>query len=308
MTRTDLYEDLLLTFQTDFGALRGRFCRLGPTLDSILARHAYPTPVAALLGETMALASVLAGSLKYDGVFTLQIQAEGPVGLMVADVTSQGALRAYARHDEHRLAEALALGQGDASGLLGKGLLAFTVDQGAGMDRYQGLVELTGRSLSASALEYFRRSEQIDTAIRLAVRPPGKEGRGWRAGAVMIQRMPAGGGPIHALSPEQVRDRWETAQVLLDSLTDKELLDPALAPERLLYRLYHASGLVVHDARPLRDRCRCSRSRVAGTLASFPKQEILSMKDDKENQVVVTCEFCKTVYRFSDADLEELYV
>ena len=44
-----------------------------------------------------------------------------------------------------------------------------TIDQGGDMSRYQGLVALEGGGLEDAAHEYFLRSEQIPTRVRLAV-------------------------------------------------------------------------------------------------------------------------------------------
>jgi len=294
-------DDLLLSFQLTSGAFRGRLARLGGAIDGILAKHAYAPPVAALLAETVALAAVLAGALKYDGKFTLQAQGNGPVSLLVADVTSDGDLRGYARVDDDRLA-GLRDDEGTLPGLLGTGYLAFTVDQGPDTDRYQGIVELAGASLADCVHEYFRRSEQIDSALKVAVRAP-QSGGGWRAAGLLLQRMPPSGAPILL---EDVDEAWRRAVILMSSATPPEMVDPALTGEALLWRLFHDDGLTVSTSRPLRARCRCSQSRVEGTLRSFPRHDVEEMKDET-GRVVVTCEFCKTSYVFGHADLDGLY-
>lgn len=295
--------DLILPFAVGAGAVRGRLVRLGPAIDAILDGHRYPDRVAALLAETLALAAVLAGSLKYDGLFTLQAQGDGPVSLVVADVTSTGDLRGYARFDADRLASAQ-----DASvgALLGKGYLAFTVDQGLKVERYQGIVELSGISLADCAKEYFTQSEQLDSEVRLEAQP-GQAGHGWRAGALMIQRMPGNqpGAPI--LTPDDSREAWRTATILMRSLTRTELLDDALAPGQLVHRLFHAEGLQVWEAKPLRAKCRCSDEAVARMLRSIPRSEIESLRDET-GRVVITCEFCRTDYAFGDSELDQTYM
>jgi molecular chaperone Hsp33 len=276
--------------------------RLGPALDAILAGHDYPPFVAERLAEILVVAVALAGALKYDGVFTLQIQGDGPIPLAVADVTSEGNLRAYARFDAEELAAA-------TTGpvlrrAFGKGYLAFTVDQGPGTDRYQGIVALEGETLAESARAYFERSEQLATAILLAVRPP-RDGAGWSAGAAMIQRMPTGpNSPI--LTADEAEEVWNRSSILLKSLRAEELVEPRIAPPRLLYRLFHEDGFTASAGKALQAKCRCSAARVRTTLRSFPRAEIESLKDDN-GEVVVTCEFCKARYHYSATDLDELY-
>lgn len=293
---------VVLPFVIGAGAVRGQMVRLDGALDRILEGHDYPEPVARCLAETVTLAAALAGALKYDGVFTLQIQAKGAISLVVADVTSEGDLRAYARFD----ADAVAAAAPGATvpAYFGQGYLAFTVDQGPDTDRYQGIVALEGDTLADCARAYFERSEQLDTALTLALAEPAGESA-WQAAAIMIQRMPTGPtSPI--LTADEASETWNRARIMLESARDHELLDSGLAPARLLHRLYHADRLATYPTRALRARCRCSAARVEGTLRSFPRAEIESMRDP-EGMVSVTCEFCKTTYLYGPSELDRLY-
>jgi molecular chaperone Hsp33 len=297
--RTD---DVVQPFQLDPFALRGRLVRLGPTVDRILAQHDYPEPVATLLGEAITLAVLLAGALKYDGVFTLQTKGDGPVRLLVADVKTDGAVRGYAQYDAQRLGEVVPNGDSPSvPALLGTGYLAFTVDQGDDTERYQGIVEIIGGTLAECAQHYFRQSEQLQAGLKLAVARAGEEGS-WRAGGLMVQRVPPEGG----LAPigDDVEDAWRRVMVLMSSATSAELVAPDLPPRRLLWRLFHDDGVRVYDTHPVEARCRCSRERIAGILRSFPADEIDDMR--KEAVTTVTCEFCNTRYEFAAADLERL--
>lgn len=294
--------DLLLPFLIEAGAVRGRLVRLGPSLDTILDGHGYPTPVAERLAETLALAAALAGGLKYRGVFTLQIQGDGPIPLIVADVTSAGDLRGYARFTPDRLEDLADEPAPSLARLLGKGYLAFTVDQGPDTERYQGIVELAGDTLADCAQTYFRQSEQLDTAVRLAALYGGPA-RGWQAAALVVQRMPLGpNSPIH--TAEQAEENWRRATILMSSVRDQELLDPTLDPARLLLRLFHAEGLDILADRPLLARCRCSRDTVMGALHSLPRDELETLGED--GVISVVCEFCKTEYRFATGTLAPL--
>jgi molecular chaperone Hsp33 len=292
-------DDLVQPFRIDPFALRGRLVRLGPTVDQILSQHAYPEPVAAILGEAITLAVLLAGALKYDGVFTLQTKGDGPIRLMVADVSTDGAVRGYAQYDQAKL-EAAVDDTTSASlsvpRLLGTGYIAFTVDQGEETDRYQGIVELSGEILADCAQHYFRQSEQIQAGIKLAVARAGPD-RSWRAGGLMLQRVPPEGG--YGVIADDVEDGWRRAMVLMSSATAGELVDPDLTPHRLLFRLFHEDGVRVYDTHPLEARCRCSRERIETILRAFPVDEIDDMA--KERVTTVTCEFCSRRYTF-DAD------
>ena len=302
---TAVPDDLVQPFQIDPFGLRGRLVRLGPLLDEILTRHAYPEPVAAMLGEAIVLAAALSGALKYDGVFTLQTKGDGPIHLLVADVTSEGAVRGYAQYDAEKLDKALAHGgaAGSVPRLLGAGYLAFTVDQGEHTDRYQGIVELQGASLAECAHHYFRQSEQVEAGLKVAVARVA-DGTGlprWRAGSLMIQRLPPEG---EAVRREAAEDGWRRAVILMSSCTSGELVDPNLAPEALLFRLFHEDGVRVYRPHDLRARCRCSRERVETVLRMLPVDERRAMKAD--GHITVTCQFCSAGYRFDEDAIEAL--
>ena len=300
-------DDLVQPFRIDPFALRGRLVRLGPTIDRILSQHDYPEPVAAILGEAIALAVVLAGMLKYDGVFTLQTKSDGPIRLIVADVSTEGAVRGYAQYDRDRLDQvpAQGLGRADISPsvpeLIGSGYIAFTVDQGEHTERYQGIVDIAGATLAECAQHYFRQSEQIQAGIKLSVARAGKDGA-WRAGGLMLQRVPPEGG--YRMIADDVEDGWRRAMVLMSSATPAELVDPDLSPRRLLFRLFHEDGVRVFRTHPVEARCRCSRDRIARILRSFPREDIEDMR--REPVTIVTCEFCSTRYEFTADDLAPL--
>ncbi len=285
---TDRDTDLIQAFVLQEGP-RGRLARLGPALDTILRRHAYPLPVARLLGECLTLATVLAAGLKFEGIFTLQIKGEGPVTTLVADVTSRGMVRGYAGFDPDALPDPETAAERPVPALLGSGHLAFTVDQGPDTDRYQGIVALTGDTLPHCLEHYFHQSEQIDTHLRLALRGPDDGAESWEGAGVALQHLPDQGNA----------DAWQTAGVLLQSATSNELLE--LAPETVLDRLFRAEGLTLQDPRGVYAGCRCSRLRVLRTLVSFPISELEGMEDD--GVVTVTCQFCTTEYRFEHNEL-----
>src|ERR1700761_3061651 len=184
-------DDTVLPFEVDALDLRGRLTRLGPTLDDILAKHDYPAPVGKLLAEAIVLAPLLGSSLKFDGRFILQTQTDGPVSFLIVDFQAPDRLRAYARYDAKRFKPGI-----DSGALLGKGHLAMTIDQGSDMSRYQGLVALHGGSLEDAAHEYFLRSEQIPTRVRLAV------GEEWRGGGEGPKHRWRGGGPLLPVLPQ----------------------------------------------------------------------------------------------------------
>ncbi len=293
-------DDLVQPFQIEGANLRGRLVRLGPVVDTVLTRHAYPEPVAILLGEALTLCATLASALKFEGVFTLQTKGDGPVSLLVVDYRSPGDLRGYAAFDAAKLAAVEARAPQSIPGapvprLLGAGHLAFTVDQGEDTERYQGIVALEGATLADCAHAYFRQSEQLEAGIRIAV---GRDGNGrWRAGGLMLQRLP----PEKLQDDEAMDDAWRRALTFLGTVRDAELTDAALTPRGLLFRLFQEDGVRAFEPQGLSGRCRCSVERIAGVLRSFPPAELADMA--KDGTIGVTCEFCNRHYEFDPATI-----
>ena len=297
-------DDVIQPFILEVPALRGRLVRLGSMVDGILTRHDYPAPVAVLLGEMLALAGLLSSLLKFDGIFTVQTKGDGPVRMMVADMTSAGELRGYAEFEAEDLAALIASRGPKRLGsdrLLGAGYLAYTVDRGSDTERYQGIVELTGSSLADCVHHYFRKSEQLRTGMKLAA---GRIDGRWRAGGLVLQQMPEAESNGDSASGSDEVDDWRRALVLMASCRQSELLDPALPDNDLLYRLFHAERVRVFRPRPLALGCRCSRARLATILRSLSEEDIADMKVDGE--LVMTCQFCNVDFRFDDVALAEI--
>jgi molecular chaperone Hsp33 len=313
-------DDTVLPFEVSALDLRGRVVRLGLSVDTILEGHNYPQPVAKLLGEAIVLTIMLGTALKFEGRFILQTKTDGPVPMLVVDFTTPNKVRACARIDKARVAEAIAAGKTDAGSLLGRGHLAMTIDQGGDMNRYQGLVALDGGTLEDAAHEYFLRSEQIPTRVRLAVaeefRGDGGPKHRWRAGGILLQFVPRA--PERARvadldpgdAPEGVTkhvvdedDAWVEGRSLIDTVEDIELIDPEVSSERLLYRLFHERGVRVFNSMDVHAQCSCSRDSVEAMLRSFPQTDREEMV---ENGVIsVTCEFCSQTYVFQPADVAD---
>jgi molecular chaperone Hsp33 len=85
--------------------------------------------------------------------------------------------------------------------------------------------------------------------------------------------------------------------VLLSTASDDELADPSLAPDTVLFRLFHETGVRVFDPLRLAPGCSCDESRVEAMLERFPAEDLLEMRLP-DGSVEVTCQFCSSLYRF----------
>jgi molecular chaperone Hsp33 len=320
-------DDCVLPFTLVRSGAIGQIVRLGPLADAILGHHDDPEPVAATLGEALALTAMLGSALKHEGKLILQTRTDGPLRFLVVNHEqrpaegrqpsgaegrrpSGGRLRGYASYSG---AKDLAKGAAARAALIGSGHLAMTIDPGPERQRYQGIVALQAGSLTEAARTYFRQSEQVPTFLRLAAARVYADSRWhWRVGGLMVQHLhtveaasaglPQGDEPIAEHFAGETDERWRTVRALAETVEDHELVDPTLSAERLLYRLFHEEGVRVQPARPLEEYCQCSRERVAALLASFGAEELADMREE-DGAVTVTCEFCRASYRFEPGEI-----
>lgn len=288
-------DDQLQPFQIESSTFRGRIVRLNNVLNEILDAHKYPPAVSRIMAEAMALTSLLAGMLKFEGIFTLQIKGDKSIRSMVCDMTSKGEIRAYSSFDKDLIAK---LGDKPTiAEIFGEGYLAFTVDQAENTERYQGIVELKdGETLVNSINHYFSQSEQIATSIRVAA---DKIGERWIAGAVMLQKLPEDT-RIQVVD----KDDWNREKIMLQSCKDEELLNVDLPIHDLLYRLFHEQGVTVFPTQNIRKGCRCTQERVENILLSLSDDEISDMTIN--GKIEMTCEFCNREYSFNQKQLKAL--
>ncbi len=308
------WDDTVLPFQLDRPDIRGRVARLDGTLDRILAQHAYPRPVEALVAEAALLTALIGQTIKLRWRLSLQIRGDGPVRLIATDyfapqeAGAPARIRAYAGFDADRLDP-----DGEPFAQIGQGYLALVIDQGRGMTPYQGITPLSGGSLAACAETYFAQSEQLPTRFALGYGPAG--GRHWRAGGVMLQHMPkaaphaAGGGSGEGglLSATDMLDgpaeeNWNRVNLLLDTVEKPELTGPDVQATELLVRLFHEEGPRVFDPQPVTFGCTCSAEKVRQSLSIYAAADIAAMTTP-EGQVTADCQFCGAHYVFDPATL-----
>lgn len=249
----------------------------------------YPPAVQSLLGEAVGAVVLLAATLKFDGVLTLQLQGKGLVNLLVAQCTHDFKIRAMARH------EAI----GDEAGfrsLAGEGQFIVTVEAADRGSSYQGVVPITGDSLADSLEAYFVQSEQLPTRVTLAATPG-------VIGGMLVQRMPAEGGKVSS-DPAALESAWMKADHAMAALSRAGLLEDDM--EQRLVRMFGADEVRLFGGHEVIAECRCSRERVATMLRSLGVDEVREVIAE-QGAVTVTCEFCQKPYRFDAIDVEQLF-
>jgi len=268
--------------------VRGELVSLERSYAEVLAKHPYPEPVAQLLGEFMAAASLLVGTLKFDGLLILQARSDGPVPLLMIECSSERDIRGLARYEAEGIQPGATLAE-----LMPNGVLAMTVDPNKGQ-RYQGIVELDGSDLSECFTNYFKLSEQLGT--RFWLRADGSRARG-----LLLQQLPA-----DKLKDDEERDAsWQEVTVLADTLKTEELL--GLDNETVLHRLYHDHAVRLFDVQPLRFRCSCSRERSARALTSLGEADAQALVIERGGVVEIDCQFCNERYLFDSTEVAQLF-
>lgn len=305
------WDDTILPFQLDNADVRGRVARVDGVLDKVLSKHQYPAPIEDLVAEAVLLTAMIGQALKLRWRLSLQVRGKGAARLIATDYyapTEDGGparIRAWASFD----AERLSLTE-DPFGQIGEGYLAIIIDQGEGMQPYQGITPIAGTSLSDCAEAYFAQSEQLPTRFattygrsRMAGRP-----EHWRAGGVMLQHMPKAspfakgdatgeGGLLHArdLVHGDDAENWNRANILLDTVEELELIGPSVQPTDLLIRLFSEEAPRVYDAQRIEFGCSCSEDKVRQSLSIYSAKDIGHMTTP-EGTVTADCQFCGAHY------------
>jgi len=300
------FSDFIQPFVIDRSAIRGRLVRLESALDNILTAHNYPLPLSRLLAEQIVLAALLSATLTDGGILTVQAKGNGAVRFMVVDVMAGGVIRGYAATEEDALGAALKEDK-DAGmrALMGEGYLAVTLDEGRDSRRYQGIVELAGETVSDAFRGYFLQSQQAQVVVHVSVQPPDERHKKWRAGGIIIERMPLEGGHEAESTAAEQDELWQRTGLFMHTLKDAEMLDPDITPQNLLYRLFNEDGVWVYKLQPLKSGCRCSRERVKSVLKSLPQAELTDALED--GKLTIHCQFCNKREVFTTEQIKQLY-
>lgn len=280
--------DFSQRFLFDDSDIRGELVVLHESYQHVLAKHAYPQPVAQLLGELLAAAALLVDTLKFDGLLVLQARSAGAVPLLMVECSSAGDLRAIARYHAEQIGADAGLPE-----LMPEGVLAMTIDPQNGQ-RYQGIVALDGASLADCLSSYFASSEQLPTRFWLCA-------DGQRARGLLLQQLPAD----RLKDPQEREASWQHVATLAGTLQTEELL--GLDNQTLLHRLYHEEPLRLFEPRALQFRCSCSRERSANALVSLGQADAELLLREHAGSVVIDCQFCNQRYAFDAADVAQLF-
>jgi molecular chaperone Hsp33 len=305
--------------------VRGMIVRLTHAWQEVLARRAsntstgaYPPPVADLLGEMTAAATLMQANIKFNGALILQIFGDGPVKVAVAEVKPDLSLRATAKVVGELAADAHLP---DMVNVTNKGRCAITLDPKdklPGQQPYQGVVPLFGDRgqkldrLSDVLQHYMLQSEQLDTTLVLAADDK-------VAAGLLIQRLPMKGegnleGTTRSDHEQAKEDQigrnedYNRLSILASSLTRDELL--TLDVETILRRLFWEEKLLRFEPQSgllgPHFSCTCSRGRVTDMIRGLGLEETESILAER-GDIEVGCDFCGKQYRFDAVDAAQVF-
>jgi molecular chaperone Hsp33 len=283
--------DSLHRFLFEQFPIRGHLVHLDAAWRALIEHRDYPDAIRDTLGEAVAASLLLAATIKFEGVLSLQMQGDGPVHLMLVQCTSGLGVRGLARYREDDFAASAKI-----SDLIGAGNLTVTLETDDGAQRYQGIVPMTGERLAESLQLYFENSEQLPTRLWLHADAQGASG-------MLLQKLP-GGNSSPAQDAVVVEDAWRRVQLIADTLTPEELR--TLADAEILHRLFNEDDIRLFEPSPVYFRCRCSRERVSGMLQGLGEAETRSVLAER-GEVEVRCDFCNRAYVFDAVDVAQLF-
>jgi molecular chaperone Hsp33 len=288
--------DCLHRFIFEHYPIRGHLVHLDASWRALIEHRDYPDAIRTTLGETVAAALLLAATIKFRGVLSLQLQGDGPVHLLLAQCTDGLGVRGLARYREDSASVA-----GGIADLIGAGNLTVTLEGDDGSQRYQGIVPISGGRLADSLQMYFENSEQLPTRLWLTADEHGVAG-------MLLQRLPGSGSasaPGAATADSAaIDDAWRRVQLIGATLTSAELR--TLADAQILHRLFNEDDIRLFEPAPVYFRCRCSRERVSGMLQGLGEAETRSILTERD-EVEVRCDFCNRAYVFDAVDVARLF-
>ncbi|WP_372626031.1 Hsp33 family molecular chaperone HslO [Arsukibacterium sp.] len=275
-------QDTLHRFLFQQKHVRGELVQVAVSLDKMLQNHHYPLPVKQLLAELVVATSLITATLKFDGEIAVQLQGDGPVKFAAVNGDNNQNFRAVVRL------------QAELSGdsfrqLIGEGYMIVTITPRQG-ERYQGIIPLTGDTLTSTLEGYFAQSEQLPTRLYIFTDITTKN----TAAGLMLQVLP--------VEAEKAAADFAELVVLADTVTGSELL--TLPAEDMLYRLFHQEQVELFPAQHVSFVCGCSRQKCETALFSIGKEALT--EHIAEGKLEMTCEYCNQLYQFNAEELQQI--
>jgi molecular chaperone Hsp33 len=275
--------DALTRFLFQQKHVRGEICYINNSLQQMLQNHQYPLPVKQLLAELVVATSLLTATLKFEGEIAMQIQGDGPLKFIAVNGNDKQQFRGVARLNSELQGESF-------NELVGSGYLVVTITPKQG-ERYQGIIPLTGHSLTETLEAYFHQSEQLPTRLYIFTDIAEQN----RAAGLLLQVLP--------VEQEKARADFSELTALSDTIKSAELLD--LPAEEVLYRLFHQELVEVFPEQAIEFVCGCSKQKCEHALFSLGRDVVAEQV--ALGGLDMSCEYCNTSYHFTTEELQDIH-
>lgn len=252
-------------------------------------RHHTSHLASAALGRAMNGALLLAATMKDNERIALRLKGDGPIGEVVADAEGTH-VRGYVGDPDVFLP--LKNGKLDVGGAIGAGNIIVTLYlQNA--EPFTGYAELVDGEIASDLTNYLYTSEQTPSSVALGVLV-NKEGQVIASGGYFIQAMPG--------CAEETLAQLEENISLTPYVT--QLLELGYTPEKMIETIARGLDVTIQESIELSYKCRCSREKILGALATLGQEDISAMSQDEETEV--HCQFCNETYKFSGEEIARL--
>lgn len=252
-------------------------------------RHHTSHLASAALGRAMNGALLLAATMKDNERIALRLKGDGPIGEVVADAEGTH-VRGYVGDPDVFLP--LKNGKLDVGGAIGAGNIIVTrYLQNA--EPFTGYAELVDGEIASDLTNYLYTSEQTPSSVALGVLV-NKEGQVIASGGYFIQAMPG--------CAEETLAQLEENISLTPYVT--QLLELGYTPEKMIETIARGLDVTIQESIELSYKCRCSREKILGALATLEQEDISAMSQDEETEV--HCQFCNETYKFSGEEITRL--
>ncbi|WP_085522357.1 Hsp33 family molecular chaperone HslO [Tuberibacillus sp. Marseille-P3662] len=257
-------------------------------------RHnTWPTASAAM-GRTITAATMMGVQLKGQDKLTVTVEGGGPIGVIIADATSDGVARGYVTNPQVHF-DLNEKGKLDVARAVGNnGHLSVVKDLGM-RENFTGRVPLVSGEIGDDFTYYFVHSEQIPSAVGVGVLV-NPDNTIKASGGFLIQVLP--GAPDDIIN--QVEERLTQVKPI------SKMIEEGLTPEDILTTLFSKDDVQFIDKMGVTFECTCSKERLSNALLGMGPDELRSMIDE-DHGAEASCHFCRTTYHFSESELEDIY-
>ncbi|HYO64173.1 MAG TPA: Hsp33 family molecular chaperone HslO [Pyrinomonadaceae bacterium] len=271
------------------------------TVAEASARHLTSHTASAALGRTLTGALLLGAGQKEFDRLTVQLECEGPLGGVTAEVNARGGVRGYVRNPEAD-APLNSNGKWDVSAIVGGGMMYVTYESGYDIglyrDPYRGTVPIVSGEIAEDFAYYLTKSEQIPSAVLLGVLVRARaSGESFieAAGGLMIQVMPGADERVVSAVEESVGRTPHTTALIREGARPVDMLRAALGPV----------PFEILEEREVGFACTCSMERAVSLITSIERGELEAMLRE-DRGATMTCHFCNSSYHIDEGRLAEI--